>query len=95
MICVRYGCLMIGVGRVLAGCWGELSLSSVGKKLFLPWKETFPPLEILFSSLGKFIFLPWKVLVPPLELFSSKAGFFLELVTASSIGRYKSDSAGL
>ncbi len=26
---------------------------------FLPWKLSFPTLEILFSTVGNFLFLPW------------------------------------
>ena len=51
-----------------------LLLSSLGKKVFLRWKFTFPTLEILNSYLGTEKFLRWNSKVPPLELKSSKRG---------------------
>ena len=32
--------------------------SYLGNFLFLPWKFSFPTLEILFSTVGNFLFLP-------------------------------------
>ena len=51
-----------------------MNSSSLGNFIFLPWKLSFPTLEIFFSYLGNFLFLRWKLFVPTLELKSSSLG---------------------
>ncbi len=36
----------------------EKKVSKLGKLNFLPWKSSFPPLEIYFSKAGKFFGKP-------------------------------------
>ena len=52
----------------------ELKFSNGGKESFLPWKTSFPPLEIYFSSLGNLFFHRWKFYFPRLESFWKTVG---------------------